>query len=170
MTWRPRPTTSRPPSSSRWRRYLQSQNFLKRVISYLYKYFIILILNAEIIGSKANLISFSRWDAICFLLSREVKAPFFWTEKGSVVDLDRHSSAFIWGSVLGMRIHIKENGNGPKFTNKHGSLSFVYVLPFYLWYKSCLCINSSFCDLEICPGSGSVLVWLPGSGSGSAMR
>ncbi len=167
MTWPPRPTTSRPPSSSRWRRYSNRSNCL------------LFTLNAEIIGRKANL----NTGVFCLFQSSTVtvfchdsrEVPF-WTEKGSIEDLDLHGSAYILGSgsVMGMRIRIKEHGNGLKFTNKHGFLLSFIVLTFFLWYKHFvyvwfyLFVPWKFVkDLD---SHGSALVWLPGSGSGSALR
>ncbi len=78
------------------------------------------------------------------------------------------------GSVFGMRIRIQEHGNWLKFTNKPGFLpskrllylcvSVFDLLPtLIIQYFSCK--NSAFCDFKVWPGSGSALVWLPGSGS-----
>jgi hypothetical protein len=62
--------------------------------------FILLTLNAEISVRKANLISgvFGLFQSgtygTCIFVTRS-ESSLFWTEKGSVVDLDPHSSAFI---------------------------------------------------------------------------
>ncbi len=81
------------------------------------------------------------------------------------------------GPVFGMK-----QGNRPKFTNKPELQPFkktLYRRRYVLWpstYIKCLrylyfSFKNPICwDVFVWPGSGSALVWLPGSVSGSALR
>ncbi len=82
------------------------------------------------------------------------------------------------GSVLGMRTRTQKHENWPKLTNKPGFLLFLKVICLVFWNNTyCKYIFHvkiklfvTFNSVQYPDPHGSALIWLPGSGSASALK